>query len=79
VDAAERLEQNLDVELAANDLYEQWRAGAKDRRGRRLHGVGAKPYVPPELPEGLINLSDPGLAGDAQAGHAAASGVERAG
>jgi transposase len=59
VDAAERLDQNLDAELAANDLYEQWRAGAKDRRGRRLHGVGAKPYVPPELPEGVINLSDP--------------------
>lgn len=58
-DAAGRLEQNREVELAANELYEQWRAGAKDRRGRRLHGIGIKPYVPPELPEGTINLSDP--------------------
>jgi len=59
VDAAGRLEQNREVELAANELYEQWRAGAKDRRGRRLHGIGMKPYVPPELPEGTVNLSDP--------------------
>jgi transposase len=59
LDAAGRLEQNFDAELAANDLYEQWRAGAKDRRGRRLHGIGMKPYVPPELPEGSVNLSDP--------------------
>ena len=58
-DAAGRLEQNREVELAANELYERWRAGAKDRRGRRLHGIGMKPYVPPELPEGTVNLSDP--------------------
>ena len=29
IDAAGRLEQNLDAELAANDLYEQWRAGRR--------------------------------------------------
>ena len=58
-DAAGRLEKNHEVELAANELYERWRAGAKDRRGRRLHGIGMKPYVPPELPEGTVNLSDP--------------------
>jgi len=58
-DAADRLEQNHEAELAANDLYEQWRAGAKDRRGRRLHGNNLKPYQPPELPEGVVNVSDP--------------------
>ena len=58
-DAAGRLEENHEVELAANELYERWRAGAKDRRGRRLHGIGMKPYVPPKLPEGTVNLSDP--------------------
>ena len=58
-DAAGRLEKNHEVELAANELYERWRAGAKDRRGRRLHGIGMKPYVPPELPDGTVNLSDP--------------------
>ena len=59
LDAAGRLEQNHEAELAANDLYEAWRAGKRDRRGRRLHGNNTKPYQPPELPEGTVNLSDP--------------------
>ena len=58
-DAADRLEQNHEVERVANALYEQWRAGARDRRGRRLHGNNTKPFVPPELPQGTINVSDP--------------------
>jgi transposase len=58
-DAADRLEQNHQVELAANVLYEQWRAGARDRRGRRLHGNNTKPFTPPVAPKGTINLSDP--------------------
>ena len=58
-DAAGRLEQNHQVELAANELYERWRAGARDRRGRRLHANNLKPFSPPVLPEGTINLSDP--------------------
>jgi transposase len=58
-DAAERLEQNHQVELAANALYEQWRAGARDRLGRRLHNNNTKPFAPPVAPEGTINLSDP--------------------
>jgi len=59
LDAADRLEQNHQVELAANALYEHWRAGARDRLGRRLHANNLKPFVEPELPEGTINLSDP--------------------
>ena len=54
-DAAGRLEQNHQVELAANEVYERWRAGARDRRGRRLHGNKLKPFVAPQLPEGTIN------------------------
>jgi transposase len=59
LDCAWRFEQNLQVELAANQAYERWRAGAVDRRGRRLHGNSMKPYVAPELPEGQVNVSDP--------------------
>ena len=59
LDCAWRLEQNREAELAANAAYERWRAGAVDRRGRRLHGVGMKPYLAPELPAGQINVSDP--------------------
>ena len=53
-----RLEQNHRVDLAANDAYEHWRATARDTKGRVLKG-NSKPYVPPELPDGVINLSDP--------------------
>lgn len=59
VDAAERLEQEHEVEITANALYERWRAVGVDRRGRRLHANNAKPFVAPALPEGTINLSDP--------------------
>jgi hypothetical protein len=58
-DVADRLEQNHQVELTANALYEQWRAGARDRRGRRLHGNNTKPFLAPVVPQGTINLSDP--------------------
>ena len=59
LEAVRRLEQNHEVELVANTLYEDWRAGARDRRGRRLHGNNTKPFAPPELPQGTINLFDP--------------------
>jgi transposase len=53
-----RLEENHRVDLAANDAYEHWRATARDTKGRVLKGY-SKPWVPPELPEGTITLSDP--------------------
>lgn len=59
LDSAARLEQNHQVEVAANTLYEQWRAAARDRRGRRLHANNTKPFIAREIPEGTINLSDP--------------------
>jgi transposase len=57
-EAARRLEQNHQVDLATNEAYEHWRATARDTKGRVLRG-NSKPFVPPELPEGTINLSDP--------------------
>jgi transposase-like protein DUF772 len=56
--ALERFEENQRVDLAANAAYERWRATARDTKGRVLKG-NSKPYTPPELPEGVINLSDP--------------------
>jgi Transposase domain (DUF772) len=56
-EAARRLEENRQIELAANETYERWRATARDTLGRRLKG-NSKPYVPSELPDGVINLSD---------------------
>jgi transposase len=53
-----RLEQNHRVELAANEAYEHWRGTARDTKGRVLKG-NSKPFVAPELPDGVINLSDP--------------------
>jgi transposase len=54
----ERFEENQRVDLAANEAYERWRATARDTKGRVLKG-NSKPFVPPELPAGVINLSDP--------------------
>ena len=53
-----RFEQNHRVELAAHEDYDQWRATARDTKGRVLKG-NSKPFTPPELPDGVINLSDP--------------------
>jgi transposase len=56
--AFERFEENERVDLAANEAYERWRVTARDTKGRALKG-NSKPYVPPELPDGVINVSDP--------------------
>jgi len=58
IDALERMEQNHQVELSASETYDKWRATARDTKGRVMKGY-SKPYVAPELPEGVINLSDP--------------------
>ncbi len=56
--ALDRLEQNHRVELAAHEDYDRWRVSARDTKGRVLKG-NSKPFTPPEIPEGVINLSDP--------------------
>ena len=58
LDTLARFEENQRVDLAANEAYERWRATARDTKGRVLKG-NSKPFTPPELPEGVINLSDP--------------------
>jgi transposase len=56
--AAERLQSDHDVECRSNAAYEQYRATARDRLGRRPGGR-AEPYRPPELPAGKVNTTDP--------------------
>jgi transposase len=56
--AAERLEADLSVERRANDAYEAYRAQGRMKDGRRFGGP-PKPYTPPELPVGKVNVTDP--------------------
>ncbi len=56
--ALDRLEENHQVQLAANAAYEHWRATSRDTKGRVLKG-NSKPFTAPEEPDGTINLSDP--------------------
>jgi transposase len=56
--AAQCLEDELDAERRGNKAYEDL------REHRRLHDRGrlggpTKPYTPPEIPEGEVNVSDP--------------------
>ena len=60
-----RLEENHRVDLAANDAYERRRATARDT-SVACEG-NSKPFVPPEMRIGTINLSDP-VAGDVTKG-----------
>jgi transposase len=54
-----RLEENRQVEIAANDAYEKWwaerRAGGVP--GQKL-GMPPKPVTPPPEPEGVMNKTD---------------------
>jgi transposase len=58
LEAERRLREDLAVECAANDAYERYRAGGVDKNGRRF-GDPPKPYVPPALPTGTVNMTDP--------------------
>jgi len=53
-----RLEENHRVDVAANDAYERWRSSSRDTLGRVMKGY-SKPYTPPTVPDGQVNLSDP--------------------
>jgi transposase len=56
-EAKRRLEEEHDVHCQANQAYEQWRQTGRASDGRRF-GKPPNPYVPPELPDGRINLTD---------------------
>jgi Transposase domain (DUF772) len=56
--AAGRLDADLAAECAGNDAYEEYRATARDKLGRRLSRP-PDPYTPPEVPDGKLNVTDP--------------------
>jgi transposase len=57
--AAERLESERDAKVAANRAYEDYRENGRDTLGRRLAGREPKAWVAPEVPEGVVSVSDP--------------------
>ena len=57
-EAKRRLEEELWTEQRANDAYEAYRARGVDKRGRGFGG-GSKPYQPPAVPAGKVNVTDP--------------------
>jgi transposase len=57
-EAKRRLEEELWTEQRANDAYEAYRARGVDKRGRGFGG-GSKPYQPPAIPAGKVNVTDP--------------------
>jgi transposase len=56
--AGERLEADRDAQLAANRAYEDYRENGRDTTGRRL-SRRPKGWVAPEVPEGVVNVTDP--------------------
>jgi hypothetical protein len=54
--AARQFEENLAAELRGNTAYEVSR---EQRRGTRRFGGPPKPYTPPEIPQGEVNVTDP--------------------
>ena len=59
-EAKRRMDEQLFTEQRAEEAYQRYREQGKDRRGGRLGpNTVPKPYTPPELPPGEINLTDP--------------------
>jgi Transposase DDE domain len=59
-EACRRLEQELDADRAANAADEHWRAHGVAADGSRRMAPGmVKPFELPELPTGLMNVTDP--------------------
>ncbi|MGN6166797.1 MAG: transposase [Solirubrobacteraceae bacterium] len=56
--AADRLEQDLAAERGGNEAYERFRARRRAAGGIRVGGP-PKPYQPPQVPAGKVNLTDP--------------------
>jgi transposase len=56
--AGQRLEAERDAVVVANRAYEDYRATGRDTKGRKLPGH-PKPWVAPEVPEGVVSVSDP--------------------
>ena len=60
LEAERRMQEDLAVERAANDAYDEWRA-TRAAGGVPANRIGGptKPYEPPDEPAGKINLTDP--------------------
>jgi transposase len=56
--AGERLEAERDAQVAANRAYEDYRENGRDTKGRKL-GRRPKPWVAPEVPAGVVSVTDP--------------------
>ena len=56
---AERLEEELAAECRGNEAYEHARECRRETRGAHRVGGPPKPYEPPQVPDGKVNLSDP--------------------
>jgi transposase len=60
LEALHRLDENRVVEIQASEAYERWQA---ERRGGRVPGprlgMPPKPYMPPPIPKGVMNKTDP--------------------
>jgi transposase len=60
LEALHRLDENRLVEIQASEAYERWQA---ERRGGRVPGprlgMPPKPYMPPPIPKGVMNKTDP--------------------
>jgi hypothetical protein len=56
--AAERMEDDLDAQLASNRAYEEYRATGRDTTGRHL-GRRPNAWVPPSLPDAMVSVTDP--------------------
>jgi DDE family transposase len=58
LEARRRLEEDLAVESAANPNYEAYRRRGVMRDRRRM-SARPKPYTPPEVHDGKVNVTDP--------------------
>jgi hypothetical protein len=58
--AKRRLDEELCTEVRANAAYEAWRErGIAADGSRRMAPGTAKPYTPPPIPQGRVNVTDP--------------------
>jgi hypothetical protein len=56
--AAERLEDELDTERRAHAAYEEFKEHRRKTVAAHRVGGTPKPYTPPEVPDGKVNISD---------------------
>jgi hypothetical protein len=55
---AERMEDDLDAQLAGNRAYEEYRATGRDTKGRHL-GRRPNAWVAPVVPDSMVSATDP--------------------